>query len=479
MRSFFFYDLETSGFSPRYDRIMQFAGQRTNDNLEPVGEPVNILVKMTDDTLPSPGAILTTHITPQQTLADGISEADFCRYFLDEVARPETIMVGYNNVRFDDEFMRHTLWRNFHDPYEWSWTENRSRWDILDVTRAVRALRPDGINWPTKSSTDATTGETVVVPTVNLVDMAKSNGFENQNAHDALADVNALINLTRLLRDRQPKLWQYLFAHRDKKAVADVIKPAAPLTKPFIYISGRYPSVNEKATAAVVIGPGRTAGSVLVWDLRYSANDFAGWSDEDIRDNLTADRETRRQEGFRALPIKELGLNKCPAIAPMGTFDMATQKRIHLSLDQVKTNLHQLRCNMPFVKRLNTAWRARPAFPPASDVEGRLYDGFAPDSDKAKIRLVAAASPTDLADLHPEFADDRLAELLFRYKARQYPRSLSETEQKQWEKYRQAKLERELPKYLGELARLAQAGADDFILQELQLWAESIVPVDY
>ena len=455
---------------------MQFAGQRTDMKLKPIGEPVNILVKLTDDILPSPGAILTTHITPQQTLLDGISEAEFCRYFLEEIARPDTIMLGYNSVRFDDEFMRHTLWRNFHDPYEWAWSEGRSRWDLLDVTRFVRALRPDGINWPDKEIKDKDSGETVLVPTVNLVDMARLNGFENQNAHDALADVNALINLAQLLRTKQPKMWDYLLNHRDKKAVTEAIRPNNPT--PFVYTSGRYPSTNQKTSVAIVIAKGRSPASVLVWDLRYSVTQFSAWTDKDLAANLSASYSERRQADFVALPVKELGINKCPAVAPLGTLDAASQERIHLRMDEVTKNLHDLRANPDFVKRLIKAWTNKPAFPHSQDVEGQLYDSFTPDEDKTKCRLVAAASEKDLADLHPEFVDDRLSKLLLRYKARQFPRSLSESEQQQWEQYRLAKLQRELPKYMEELARLANNGADDFILQELQLWAESLVPSD-
>ena len=455
---------------------MQFAGQRTDMKLKPIGEPVNILVKLTDDILPSPGAILTTHITPQQTLLDGISEAEFCRYFLEEIARPDTIMLGYNSVRFDDEFMRHTLWRNFHDPYEWAWSEGRSRWDLLDVTRFVRALRPDGINWPDKEIKDKDSGETVLVPTVNLVDMARLNGFENQNAHDALADVNALINLAQLLRAKQSKMWDYLLNHRDKKAVTEIIRPNNPT--PFVYTSGRYPSTNQKTSVAIVIAKGRSPASVLVWDLRYSVTQFSSWSDKDLATNLSAGYLERRQAGFTPLSVKELGINKCPAVAPLGTLDAASQERIHLRMDEVTKNLHDLRANPDFVKRLIKAWTNKPAFPHSQDVEGQLYDSFTPDEDKTKCRLVAAASEKDLADLHPEFVDDRLSKLLLRYKARQFPRSLSESEQQQWEQYRLAKLQRELPKYMEELVRLANNDADDFILQELQLWAESLVPSD-
>lgn len=474
MRTFFFYDLETSGFSARYDRIMQFAGQRTNDELELIGQPVNLLVKLTDDILPSPGAVLTTHITPQMTVADGISEADFCRYFLEQVATPDTTILGYNSTRFDDEFIRHTLWRNFHDPYQWAWAEGRDRWDLLDVTRLVRALRPEGINWPTKrvAETDQ------LITTVNLVDMAKCNGFENDNAHDALADVKALISLARLLRQSQPTMWRYLLDHHDKHSILNIITPGQP--KPFVYASGRYSSSYQKTTVATVIAEGRTPNSYLVWDLRYDPVDFTSLSEAEILSNLTADRATRRQDNFVPVPIKELSINKCPAVAPLGVLDSASEVRISLSRAEVMKHYHQLNSQAGLIKRLTKVWRKRPAFPPASDVEGKLYDSFTPKSDQTKIRLVAAADSTGLADLHPNFTDERLDELLFRYKARQYPTSLSESEEERWQRFRRAKLERELPAYLSELSKLASSpAADQFILEELQLWAESIVPVDY
>ena len=474
MRTFFFYDLETSGFSARYDRIMQFAGQRTNDELELIGQPVNLLVKLTDDILPSPGAVLTTHITPQMTVADGISEADFCRYFLEQVATPDTTILGYNSTRFDDEFIRHTLWRNFHDPYQWAWAEGRDRWDLLDVTRLVRALRPEGINWPTKrvAETDQ------LITTVNLVDMAKCNGFENDNAHDALADVKALISLARLLRQSQPTMWRYLLDHHDKCSILNIITPGQP--KPFVYASGRYSSSYQKTTVATVVAEGRTPNSYLVWDLRYDPADFTSLSEAEILSNLTADRATRRQDDFVPIPIKELSINKCPAIAPLGVLDSASEVRISLSQAEAMKHYHQLNSQAGLIKRLTGAWCKHPAFPPASDVEGKLYDSFTPKSDQTKIRLVAAADSTGLADLHPNFTDERLDELLFRYKARQYPASLSESEEKRWQKLRRVKLERELPAYLSELSKLASSpAADQFILEELQLWAESIAPVDY
>ena len=230
-KTFFFYDLETSGLNPREDRIMQFAGQRTDSEFNLIGEPVDILVKMTSDALPSPGAIMVTKITPQSTLRDGISEAEFCRYITEEVFIPNTVTLGYNTVRFDDEFMRATLWRNFYDPYEWEWKDGRSRWDILDVVRLVRALRPEGINWPFTEEGKATN---------RLELLTKLNGLSHEHAHDALSDVYATIAVAKMLKEKQPKMFEYLYKMREKNAVKQLVN--LEHKKPFVYASGRYAS---------------------------------------------------------------------------------------------------------------------------------------------------------------------------------------------------------------------------------------------
>ena len=257
-KSFFFYDLETSGLMARADRIMQFAGQRTTLELEPIGEPVNILVKITDDCLPSPGAIQVTGITPQQTLLDGIIEAEFCKYVIEEIFVPGTCAVGYNTVRFDDEFMRAVLWRNFYDPYEWEWKDDRSRWDILDVVRLTRALRPEGIEWPFTKEGKATN---------RLELITKLNGVSHEHAHDALSDVYATIAVAKLIRDKQPKLFDYLYKMRSKNEVKKLVN--LDNKQPFVYSSGRYPAEHNKTTVAFPIAPGRN-GNVLVYDLRYN-----------------------------------------------------------------------------------------------------------------------------------------------------------------------------------------------------------------
>ncbi|MCL2869875.1 exodeoxyribonuclease I [Candidatus Saccharibacteria bacterium] len=492
MTAFFFYDLETSGFSPRYDRAMQFAGQRTDMDLKPIGEPVNVLIKLTDDILPSPSALLVTGITPQQTKQDGITEAEFAKLLNDDVFDPGTITVGFNNVRFDDEFIRHILWRTFYDPYEWAYADNRSRWDLLDVTRLVRALRPDGINWPfvekpaTRHSELVSESDPkilkqiqddklVKVPTNKLELLTKANNIQHENAHDALADVNGLIDFAKLIKAKQPKMWDYLLKLRDKKAIAKLVNLDDP--QPFVYASGRLSGEFEKTSVGFPIAPGNKPGSVLVYDLRYSPADFAKLSQQDILKSLTASYEERQAEDYVSIPVKELQYNRCPAVAPLNVLDETSQKRLDLNLDKISHNVADLEKNRDLVDKIVAAWNGRPEFSPAKDVEGQLYDSFTPDADKPRLAEIRKLDAQGLADFHPNFVDERLPELLFRYKARNYPKSLSSDEKAKWESYRTNKLQRELPKYMERLTELAAQTTDDnqtFILEEIQLWVESI-----
>jgi exodeoxyribonuclease-1 len=128
------------------------------------------------------------------------------------------------------------------------------------------------------------------------------------------------------------------------------------------------------------------------------------------------------------------------------------------------------------VDKMINAWRERPDYEASEDVEGKLYDSFTPEDDRMRIKKIPQLSPEELTDFHPNFTDERLPELLFRYKARNFPKSLSEDEQKKWQKYRAEKFNSQIQKYTDELKQLQAKGADDFLLQELQLWAESNYP---
>lgn len=468
-QSFFFYDLETSGLNPRESRIMQFAGIRTDLDFNQIGEPYNILVALNDDTLPSPEALMVTGITPQQTVAEGYTESQFAKILCEEVFTNDTIAVGFNNIRFDDEFVRALFWRTFYDPYAWCWKNGCSRWDLLDVVRITRALRPEGIVWPEVDGKASN----------RLELLTKENGIDHFKAHDALSDVEALIAVTKLIKEKQPQLYEYLLKMRDKREVQKLV--TLDDKKPFVYTSGRYDAEFNKTTIAFPLTAGKN-NTVLVYDLRYDPTPLIGLSTEELKSKLFASWEERQAEGFVKVPVKTLQYNRAPAVAPVGVLEQSDGwNAVGLTKELIEKHKSILLSAPHFAENVRSAVESRPEFPKATDPEAQLYDGFVGDKDKLRIEAVRNASERELADFHPEFSDERLAPLLLHYKARNFPRTLSSAESQEWEMWRTERISRQLPAFMKSLQSLAATEADEhkqFVLQELQLWLESVAPVD-
>jgi exodeoxyribonuclease I len=473
--TFFFYDLETTGVNPRASRIMQFAGQRTDMNLEPIGEPVNVLIRLTPDVVPEPDAIMITGITPQQTLQEGITETEFAELFCREVAVPGTIFTGFNSVRFDDEFMRFFLYRNFRDAYEWQWKDDRSRWDILDVVRMTRALRPEGITWPFDSS-----GK----PANRLELLTSVNKLEHTHAHDALSDVYATIAIAKLIRDKQPKLFQYLLDMRGKKAIMELVKKG----ESFVYSSGKYPAEYEKTTVVLPVADHPKRSGTFVFDLRHDPTEYLKKSSAEIAELW----KYKKDPSVPRLPVKLLRPNCCPAIAPLSVLDAASQKRLQVDLKLVKKHVDILKQDTAFTDTIREAADILGVYQQSAmvidelTVDGQLYDGFFGDEDAVRRRVLAAADSADIMDIAAEFKDERLQVLAKLYKARNFEKDLSDEERAAWEEYRTQVLmdggqNSKLAKFFARLGELANdpklSGEKQYLLEELQLYGQSIMPV--
>lgn len=454
---------------------MQFAGQRTDMQLKPLGKPHNFLIRMTDDVLPEPDAVLITGITPQQTIADGLHEAEFLKLFSDEIATPDTIFVGYNTVRFDDEFMRYTMYRNFYDPYEWQWQNGRSKWDILDVVRMTRALRPDGIEWPFDAKGN---------PTNRLELLSSLNKLDHANAHDALSDVYATIAVAQLIRKRQPKLFDFLLRMRDKKEVAKLAMGG----QPFVYTSGKYANEFEKTTVVSTLAEHPQGQGALVFDLRYDPTPFTALDPPALAEAM----RRRKDDPGPRLPVKSLKFNRCPAVAPLSVLDEASQERLKLLPETYMNNhekLQQVRQELTkgvleALQIMDKKLQAR-LLETESDVDARLYDSFFANEDKSHMQSVRTADAETLKTMTPVFKDGRLEALLPLYKARNYPKSMSEDDRAHWEKFRERKLlgggeTSRAAKYFARLAELAKgeslSAEQHYLLEELQLYGQSILP---
>ncbi len=472
--SFFFYDLETSGLSPREAKVMQFAGQRTDLNLDPVGEPIDILIKQSDDCLPDPGAVLITGITPQKTLEDGITEDEFIKFFNKEVSKPGTIFVGYNNISFDDEFVRFLLYRNLYDAYEWQWKDGRSKWDLLDIIRITRALRPDGINWPKDKDEKSTN---------RLEHLASENNILHTKAHDAMSDVEALIGLARLIKAKQPKLFDFMLSNRDKKSVSQFISN----NDKFLYTAGNFSSEHEKTSIVCTIEGSQDSQGTLVYDLTLNPDDYKSMTAEEL---VSIWKYNKDYTGPR-IPVKKLQFNRCPSIAPLAVLRDEDAKRLKLDRKLIDENYKKLInskdliANILKAREIMNNERDQLNKTEKSIVESKLYDGFIGDEDR--MNMVKVHSNNFDLEYPPDFKDKRLSELYPLYVARNYPEHKTDEIDALWQKHRAnillgGKENSRMAKYLKSideiLNRPSVSSEQRYLMDELKLWAEAILPVD-
>ncbi|MGH8553277.1 MAG: exodeoxyribonuclease I, partial [Methylococcales bacterium] len=323
----YWHDYETFGTDPAWDRPAQFAGVRTSEDLEIIGDPLVLYCKPANDMLPHPEACLITGITPQLATRKGLPEAHFIAAIHEQLARSATCGAGYNSLRFDDEVTRNCLYRNFYDPYAREWQHANSRWDIIDMLRLVRALRPENIAWP---NTDEG------IASFRLEDLTRANGIEHSGAHDALADVYATIAMARLIRDRIPKLYSYVYERRKKSLAGQLLVLEQPA--PVLHVSGRYPS--SEGCIALVAPLARhpvNSNGVIVYNLAKDPTMLLDGSIDEIQRFLFTARQELRA-GDERVALKTVHLNKCPIVVPMKTMRDRDAERLHITVDRCLEN---------------------------------------------------------------------------------------------------------------------------------------------
>lgn len=429
MNTLFWHDYETWGEDPSRDKPSQFAGLRTDENLNIIGEPVSFYCQPASDCLPKPEACLVTGISPQLALEKGLPDYLFMKRIHAELSQPGTCGVGYNSIRFDDEVTRYGLFRNFYDPYEREWRNGNSRWDIIDMVRLTYALRPQGIEWPTRE--DGT-------PSFRLEALTAANGLEHESAHDALSDVYATIALARLVKQAQPKLYDYAYRMRHKREVARLIDLHS--FRPLLHISSRYPAARGCAALVVplAVHPVNSNG-VIVFDLSADPALLLELSAEEIRERLFTPRD-QLPEGVERVPLKVVHLNRSPILVTPRLVDETVEERLQLDKAQGEQHWQQLRRALQdqrLVDKIRQVFSARDeAFPARQDPEQSLYEHFLDNRDQPTMADVREADAATLARQTFSFHDQRLPELLFRYRARNFPDSLSDRERAQWDEFR-------------------------------------------
>ncbi|MGX5220513.1 exodeoxyribonuclease I [Pseudomonas sp. S9] len=467
--SIFWYDYETTGIDPRRDRPLQVAGIRTDEQLNEIGEPLNIYCKPSDDILPHPAACMITGITPQVLAERGLDEAQFMAQVHAQLSQPGTCGAGYNSIRFDDEVTRYSLYRNFFDPYAREWQGGNSRWDLIDLVRTAYALRPEGIVWP----------ELEGRVSLKLELLTAANGIEHGQAHDALSDVRATIALARLLRDKQPKLYSYLYELRSKSRVLDQVK----LLQPMVHVSGRFAGDNHYLSVVLPLAwHPRNRNALIVCDLQRDPSVLLDETADSLRERLYT-RHDALGEGQLPVPLKLLHINRCPVVAPLSVLRDADIQRLQLDLSKLQGRADQLiAAQSQWQAKMPEIYRDE-AFAGSDDPEQQLYDGFIGNRDRNLCERVRSCEPEQLATESWPFDDGRLPELLFRYRARNLPSSLSAEEQVRWQVFCQHRLT--LPEYgapntISQFAEamnqalLTATASQQLILREWQAYVEQL-----
>ena len=425
-QSFYWYDLETSGTHPASDRIMQFAGRRTDAALNPIDEPYCTLVRLAPDILPSAEACLVTGITPQRANAEGVDEWLALREADQRMREPGTCVVGYNNLRFDDDFLRYGLYRNLMDPYAREWQDGNSRWDLIDVVRAACALRPDGIDWPSEDG----------VVTFRLERLCAANGIRQDDPHDALSDVEATIGLARLMKNAQPRLWDFALGLRRRNAIERLLLPLGGNL--CVHVSRRY--ANERRCIAPVVSVAlhpEIRNRVVVVDLSRDIDMLIDCDAEELKRRIfgtyLADDEERA-------PLKEVVLNRCPFVAPINVVRPEDAARLTFDFDAIERRRGVLAKVPDLASKVGAAYaRESNADRGDPDDQGRdddaefsLYDAFIEDADKAAMTKLqeALAANAPWPRFHSD--DGRLNTLALRLKARLRPDELDVHEAAAW-----------------------------------------------
>jgi exodeoxyribonuclease-1 len=417
--TFYWHDYETFGANPARDRPSQFAGLRTDFELNIVGDPLVIYCQPQRDILPSPEACMVTGITPQQAMEKGLPEPQFMAQIYRELSTPHTCGVGYNSIRFDDEVTRYGLYRNFYDPYQREWQNGNSRWDVIDLMRITRALRPQGIEWP-----DHEPGS----PSFKLEHLTEVNGIEHSAAHDALSDVTATLGMAKLVKELQPKLFNYVLSHRSKPAVAKIVNVAS--RKPFFHCSGMLSKAHLYSAVMMPLAPHPSnSNGIICYDLSADPEPLIKLDCEEIKHRLFTPSD-QLAKGTQRVPLKVIHLNKAPVVSTVNVVDSTVSKRLDIDMQRVEQNWQAL-LDVDLQSKLQRVF-TQSAGPSKGEAEQQLYQNFLPQQDKPLLDQIRAASSDDLRGQTFCFSDSRYNQMLFNYRARFFPETLSSEDQAQW-----------------------------------------------
>jgi exodeoxyribonuclease-1 len=404
--SLIWYDIETTGTSSRFDQIMQFACIRTDDDLNIIDEPFEIRSRLRPHIVASPGAL---HVTGQsiEDLLDPERPSHYemvCAIREHLSGRCPSIFIGYNSLRFDEEFLRHAFYQCLHPPYLTN-TSGSGRADALLLMRAVARFHPGLLAIPENDE-----GK----PTLKLDRLAPANGFTDFDAHDALADVHAMIAMCRIVREKAPETWERFILFARPEPVERFVADHDPLVL--------FEPYGVFGVANVVSPLGKGQGRLrYALDLLCDLDELAGLDEEQL-----AKRVARSPK-----PVRRFRTNAAPLLWRLA--DCPPEVLRDIPALELGARAERVRQDEGFLLRLLAAAQAaEKVYEPSQHVEEGLYDGFWSRSDERVMDTFHKVPWERRVGLCGEFEDRRLRTLARRLIYFERPDLLTDSERRQF-----------------------------------------------
>lgn len=401
---FVFYDLETTGRSPAFDQPLQFAAIRTDDRLVE-RERVNIRCRLAPHIIPSPEALAVNGVDPETLVDPSLpSLFEFAREVNALIGRwAPAIWTGYNSMSFDEEFLRQTFYQNLlPDVFATQFNQNM-RFDILPAVFAVHVRNEGLFNWPRNDEEQ---------PVFRLDLLARANGFESHDAHDALGDAEATLRLARVIAEREPALWAELVSNADVRTVEDKLKPVVPVELVVRPVNGP-----PHALVGCACGISKTNQRQV---------GFLDLEETDPQELMDAD-DAELSKALESRKIRNVYTNRAPALLECCDPAPETARRARAVAG-----------NQGFIDRVGQAMADRyakePDEPP-KPVERRIYDGFPSYDDKQWLRSFHMGDWKRRYAILRNLRDDRLRQLGVRLVAYHSPDTLSGRDRSRFERF--------------------------------------------
>lgn len=480
-RSFLFFDYETFGTDPKRDVPAEFGAIRTDENFNPIGEPVLLHCLTPRDYLPSPEACFVTGLTPLSLMDDGFKENEFASRIYEMMSQPGTITVGYNNIKFDEEVTRFMFWKNLLPVYDREFGEGRGRFDTYTLVRAVYAFCPETLQWPRREDG---------APVLRLEKLTAENGIVHDHAHNALSDALATKELTKLIASRQPKLWLHALDLRDKRRVKELLG----LGQPLLYVN---PFAGKSSRGLSVVFPlfasPANPNDYFCWDLTKDPSELWTLTSKDLEERFYVTKE-QREAGVERVPLLKIQINKQPFLTTgLGWLDGRGKGLFSLPASEFRFRANELAARSGDFSQLHglvaeMSSRSSERFE-SEDLlaEGSLYSGgFLGEGDKRTLSDLRKLSPNELPErlAKVEFSREDLNDLVFHYMARNFAEStLSFEDAERWTKFRFECLvqgkggSRTFEKFYEEIEKLREGAAEEQIqiLEDLQSYGEDLM----